>query len=43
LDASPKHTYQFPGTFNATFQVWDLRETRVSPAILINSTTTRST
>lgn len=40
-DESPKHTYQFPGTFNATFQVSDLRETRFSPAILINSTTTR--
>ena len=40
-EESPSHTYRFPGTYNATLVVSDLRESRLAPAIQINSTTTR--
>ena len=40
-EESPSHTYRFPGTYNATLAVSDLRGGLVSPAIQINSTTTR--
>jgi PKD repeat protein len=40
-EASPSHTYRFPGRYNATLAVSDLREGRLAPAIQINSTTTR--